>query len=196
VTGPRAPIAVLGVGNVLLRDDGVGVRVAEALERLAAHDPSVLPTCTHIVDGGTLDVGVLRAVEGARALLVVDGMDLDEPPGTVRVLRGDAITVAGTRTPGGGGGGIGELLALGRVMGWIHGPVALVAVQVGDVTFNLGLSVAVEAALPAAVEAARRTLWELDAEAVGASKAGRAHASDPGPGAPGGDARPRAGAGT
>lgn len=165
MTREQAPIVVLGVGNVLLRDDGVGVRVAEALQRLAGHDPAMLPAATHVVDGGTLDVSVLRSVEGARALLVVDGMDLCEAPGTVRVMRGDAITVAGGRAPCGGGGGIGELIALGRVMGWIHGPVALVGIQVGDVTFNLGLSPSVEAAVPSAVEIARRTLWALDAEA-------------------------------
>jgi hydrogenase maturation protease len=158
------PISVLGVGNVLLRDDAVGVRVAEALDRLAGHDPALLPGGVRVVDGGTLDVGVLRAVEGSRALLVVDGMDLGEPPGTIRVLRGDAITVSDARAPG--GGGIGEILALGRIMGWIHGPVALVGIQVADVTFNLGLSPAVDAALPTAIEVARRTLWTLDAEAA------------------------------
>ena len=180
MTGDSAPIVVIGVGNALLRDDGVGVRIAEAIERLGGHDPSVVPAAMHVVDGGTLDIGVMRTLEGARAVLIVDGLDLGEPPGTIRVLRGDEITVAGGRGPGGRTGGIGELLALARMMGWLHGPVALVGVQVADITFNLGLSPRVDAAVPAAVETARRTLWELDADAATGA---------------GGSRRPRTGAG-
>jgi hydrogenase maturation protease len=180
VSGHSAPIVVIGVGNTLLRDDGVGVRVAETLERLSAADPTALPPATHIVDAGTLDVGVLRTLEGARAVLLVDGLDIGAPAGTVRVLRGDEITVAGGRGPSGQAGGVGELLALAKLMGWLHGPVALVGIQVADITFNLGLSPRVEAALPTAVEMARRTLWSLDAEAAAGT---------------GGDGRPLTGAG-
>jgi hydrogenase maturation protease len=169
VSGHEPPIVVIGVGNTLLRDDGVGVRIAEALERLAGDDPSVVPPATRVVDGGTLDIDVLRTLEGARAVLVVDGLDLGEQPGTIRVLRGDEVTAAGGRRPSGRAGGIGELLALARLMGWLHGPVALVGVQVADITFNLGLSPRVDAAVPAAVEAVRRALWALDAEAAAGS---------------------------
>jgi hydrogenase maturation protease len=165
VSRSKRPLVVVGVGNVLLRDDGVGVRVAEDLERLAGQEPSRVPARTQVVDGGTLDVGLLRSFEGARAVLLIDGMDLGQPAGTVRVLRGDEITAAGGRAPGGPTGGVGEMLALARLMGWIHGPVALVGIQVADITFNIGLSPQVEAAVPTALEAARLMLWTLDEEA-------------------------------
>lgn len=162
-TGER--IVVLGVGNVLLRDDGVGIRVIEALQRLATTDPTALPAGTCLVDGGTLGVELLRSCEGARAVLIVDGVDLGDAPGTVSVMRGHAITSAGGRERGGPPGAVAELLALGRLMGWLPAPVALVGIQVHEVAFDLGLSPAVQAAVPHAVETVRRVLRDLEAEA-------------------------------
>jgi hydrogenase maturation protease len=158
----EAPAVVIGVGNVLLRDDGAGVRVVEAMRALAAYDPTALPVDTRLVDGGTLGLDLLRIVQGARSLLLLDAVDLDLPVGTIRVLRGDGIVAAGGRWGGAAEGGVGELLAVARLMGWLPDPVALVGIQVADTGFGIGLSEAVEAALPLAVETARRELRDLD----------------------------------
>jgi hydrogenase maturation protease len=156
-----APALVIGLGNILLRDDGAGIRAVEALRDLAERDQT-MPPDARFVDGGTLGMDLLRTVEGARLLLLLDAVDLDLPPGTVTVLRGDAIVAAGGRWGGAAEGGVGELLAVARLMGWLPDPVALVGIQVADMGFGMGLSERVEAALPGAVEAARRELLELD----------------------------------
>jgi hydrogenase maturation protease len=156
---------ILGIGNILLRDDAVGVRVVEAVRRLVALDPGVLPAGTRLIDGGTLGPDVLAAVSGARSLLIVDAVDLGEAPGTLVVLRDDGIAAAGSHASRASSGGVVDMLALGRLMGWVTGPVAMVGVQVAEVGFDLGLSPAVEAALPAAVELACRSIRTLDAEA-------------------------------
>jgi hydrogenase maturation protease len=161
VTTAAAPALVIGLGNVLLRDDGAGIRAVEALRDLAERDQT-MPPDTRFVDGGTLGLDLLRTVEGARSLLLLDAVDLDLAPGTVTVLRGDAIVAAGGRWGGAAEGGVGELLAVARLMGWLPEPVALVGIQVADVGFGMGLSEPVEAALPGVVEAARRELLELD----------------------------------
>jgi hydrogenase maturation protease len=156
------PAVVLGVGNVLLRDDGVGVRLVEALRAVAADDPTALPGDTRLVDGGTLGLDLLGEVEGARSLLLLDAVDLDQPAGTVQVLRGDAIPSAGGSWGRSAPGGVGELLAVARLMGWLPDRVALLGVQVDDTGFGLGLSDRVQAALPEAVATARDQLRELD----------------------------------
>jgi len=153
---------VIGVGNVLLRDDGVGVRVMEELRSAAEHDPTALPSATRLVDGGTLGLDLLPAVEGARSLLLLDAVDLDQPAGTVSVLRGDDILSAAGTWGGCIPGGIGELLSVARLMGWLPEHVALVGVQVDDTSYGEGLSARVAAALPRAVETARDELRELD----------------------------------
>lgn len=161
-TAVDGPAVVIGVGNVLLRDDGVGVRVAEALRSAARHDPTALPESTRILDGGTLGVDLLSAVEGARSLVLIDAVDLDQPAGTVSVLRGDAILASGGRWGRCVPGGVGELLSVARLMGWLPDPVALVGIQVDDTSFGVGLSECVAAALPRAVETTCEELRGLD----------------------------------
>ena len=60
---------VLGLGNILLGDEGVGVRVIECL--LERHD---FPEGVRVVDGGTLGLELLPYVEDASRLLVVDAV--------------------------------------------------------------------------------------------------------------------------
>lgn len=156
------PAVVIGVGNVLLRDDGVGVRVVEALRAVAAQDPGALPDATRLVDGGTLGIDLLANVEGARTLLLCDAVDLDQPAGTVSVLRGDDILTAGGTWGGCIPGGVGELLSVARLAGWLPESVSLVGIQVDDTSYGEGLSESVAAALPRAVERARHELRELD----------------------------------
>ena len=62
----RAPILILGIGNILLRDEGVGVRVVEALRGRA------LPDTVELVDGGTGGADLLEVVADRRVVIVVD----------------------------------------------------------------------------------------------------------------------------
>ncbi len=162
------PAVVLGVGNVLLHDDGVGVRVVEALRSAAVRDPGTLPDGTRLVDGGTLGLELLRTVEGSRAVLIVDAVDLDQQPGTVCVLGRDRLEQL-DQGDGSIRGGVGELLAVGRLMDWLPVSIALVGVQVADTGLGVGLSEEVEAAVPRAVTVVRRELRELDGLASAAA---------------------------
>jgi hydrogenase maturation protease len=74
---------VLGLGNVLRSDDGVGVR---AIERLQV-DPSV-PFGTVLVDGGTQGLNLLATISGADRLLLIDAIDAGQTPGTIVRLDG------------------------------------------------------------------------------------------------------------
>jgi len=167
VTAPEGPVVVLGVGNVLLGDDGVGIRVLEELRRRGLDDPAAVPEGTRLVDGGTLGLGLLDAVRGARSLLLLDAVNLGQTAGTVSVLCGDAIAAAGGPGAGTTPGSVGELLAVARLMGWLPDPVTLVGVQAGDTRFGTGLSSLVEAAVSGAVETARTELRALDERAAG-----------------------------
>lgn len=159
------PLVVIGVGNILLRDDAVGVRVVDQLRLLAEHDPSALPTGTRLVDGGTLGLDLLRTVRDASGLVLVDAMALGERDGSVTVRWGDAVVAIG------GHGrrdtnSIGELLAIARLMGWLPEPVALVGVEAAEIDFGVELSAPVAAAVPAAMAAVRDALWRMKDQAV------------------------------
>ncbi len=155
------PVVAIGIGNTLLGDDGVGARVVAELVRIAATDPGALPAGTRLVDGGTRGLDLLPLVRDARALLLVDGMDLGRPAGTVTMVRDDEVE----RTDD----AVGRLLAFGGLMGWLPAAVSLAGVQVARVAIGESLSPEVEAAVPAAVEASLRELVALDARTRGAA---------------------------
>lgn len=78
-------IVVLGVGNILLRDEGVGVRVIEKLQSQYS-----LPENVRVVDGGTQGLWLLSTIQEADHLIVVDAVLGGDEPGTIyRLTRND-----------------------------------------------------------------------------------------------------------
>jgi hydrogenase maturation protease len=77
---------VLGLGNLVHSDDGVGVHAIERLQR-----DSRVPAATVLMDGGTQGLSLLPHVSGYQRLLVIDAVDVGEAPGTIVRLEGDAL---------------------------------------------------------------------------------------------------------
>ncbi len=71
-------IVILGVGNILLKDEGVGVRVIEKLG-----EQYRFPDNVKLVDGGTLGLQLLGTVADADCLIVVDAVRNEKPPGSL-----------------------------------------------------------------------------------------------------------------
>lgn len=157
-------LVAIGVGNVLLGDDGAGVRVIERLRRGVAEGRVALPPEARLVDGGTLGLGLLRELDGARGLVLVDAGCHGDPPGTVTVHRGgDAISVA---TAGEAGmSGVGELVAVAGLLQVLPPAISIVEIEAEDTIVSTELSPAVELAMPRALEAARRELVAMGSDA-------------------------------
>ena len=77
---------VLGLGNLVHADDGVGVHAIERLQK----DPRVPPGVV-LIDGGTQGLALLPHISGFQRLLVIDAVDVGEPPGTIVRLEGKAL---------------------------------------------------------------------------------------------------------
>lgn len=137
---------VLCVGDPFRGDDGVGRAVAAAL-RVAAPDVRVVEVAG---DAGAL----LDCWDGESAVVVVDAMRAAEPSGTVRVMDAAARdpTAAGAATSS-HGLGVAEAVALGRVLGRLPERLVVVGVVGERWDVGTGLSPAVAAAVPAAVDA-------------------------------------------
>lgn len=79
-------ILVLGLGNDLLSDEAVGIRV---VRHLAGHP--LLPAGVGLLDGGTLSFTLAGPIAAAGGLVVVDAARLGAAPGTIEVLEGAAM---------------------------------------------------------------------------------------------------------
>jgi hydrogenase maturation protease len=77
---------VLGLGNLVHADDGLGVHAISRLQR----DPR-FPHDVKLLDGGTQGLGLLHHLSGLRRLLVIDAIDVGEPAGTLLRFEGKAL---------------------------------------------------------------------------------------------------------
>ncbi|MFZ5943099.1 MAG: HyaD/HybD family hydrogenase maturation endopeptidase [Bacillota bacterium] len=133
-------ILVLGIGNVLLTDDGLGPLVIRELEQ-NYQNPQV-----SFLDGGTLGLDLLAYVEGYSSLLVIDALDVGEEPGTVffwegRTLDGISPQMSFHQV------GVRELLHAVKLLD-IDLQVALMGIQVADVSWGMELSPQVKQGVP------------------------------------------------
>ena len=79
-------ILVLGLGNILLQDEGIGVHVIEALE--AGYD---VPDGVTVVDGGTAGMDMLDTIAGFKHMIVADAVKTGAPAGTIVVLKDEQV---------------------------------------------------------------------------------------------------------
>jgi len=151
---PATRVLVIGVGNPLMSDDGVGQRLLEALAARTTPDENV-----EFLDAGTLGFMLLPRVEQCDALLALDAADLGAEPGAVQVFEGEALD-AFARAPHCSVHELGlrDLLDAARLTGSLPHRRALVGVQPGPLGWGTALSPPVEAALPAAADAAAQVL--------------------------------------
>ncbi len=130
-------------------DDGVGVRVVEALRREGCGRG------VDLVDGGTLGLDLLFAIEMYGRAILVDAADMGAPPGTVRTLAtSDLAEVA----PAGDAHGVSvaDALELAQATGACPSDVVLIGIQPEQVGPSERLSSSVEDAIPAAVAQVRQ----------------------------------------
>lgn len=82
-------LLILGLGNLLCADDGLGVEVVTRLRRL--YDP---PAGVRVLDGGTLGMSLLHWMAGTPNVILVDAIGDDAPPGSFVRLEGDDVAPA------------------------------------------------------------------------------------------------------
>lgn len=81
-----AKLTVLGIGNLLMRDEGIGVHLLEAV--MVAHD---WPDEVEFVDGGAGGLNLLTVIERAERMIVFDAADMHLPPGEYRIITPEQV---------------------------------------------------------------------------------------------------------
>ena len=142
-------ILVLGLGNILLQDEGLGVR---AVERLAARYR--LPPEVQVMDGGVMGLDLLPHLEGVTHLLIADAVQTGQPPGSMVRLEGEAIPAALQVKMSMHQVGLQELLALASFQGTLPERVVLWGLEPASLDWGLELSAPIAAQIDALVDAA------------------------------------------
>ena len=139
-TKRREPIAIIGIGNTLRRDDGVGPLLLDACR----YDP--MEGCELLqLDGDSK--GVVEAWTDRRLAIVVDAVCTGEPAGTVHDLRVDLLGASGDVEAGERYLELAGALSLGRQLGRLPDVLCVFGIEPGDLKRGFGLSPPVAAAM-------------------------------------------------
>jgi len=149
---------ILGVGNLLLSDEGVGVRVIEQLQKEYA-----LPEEVHILDGGTMGLDLLYHLEGVRRLLIIDAVETGKEPGTLIRMTGDEVPAFLSLKISPHQIGVPDMLFAAKLKDMYPDEVVLLGVQPGLIETGLNLSPPVAARVAPLIAQAVKELerWGL-----------------------------------
>jgi hydrogenase maturation protease len=148
---------VIGLGNLYMKDDGVGLRVAQSLKKVALGENVV------VQEYPEMDLTVIENLRGASRVIVVDAVRGGKEPGTVSELSFVPRKSGLSELPSLHSLELSDVLDLASSAGILNCPVIVVGVEPKDDSLGDELSAEVEAALPKAIEA---VIKELD-RAVG-----------------------------
>jgi hydrogenase maturation protease len=146
---------VLGVGNILLSDEGVGVRAVELLR--AAWE---VPAGVSLIDGGTSAMELLDDLEGVDLLIVLDAVRAGRVPGSLIRLAGDEVPVFFRAKLSPHQIGLADVLASLDLLGTPPRETVIFGVEPLSLETGLDLSMPVAACLP---EMAHKVVDELGA---------------------------------
>ena len=130
--GPE--IAVLGLGNLMRTDDGLGIH---AIRRWL--ESGLLLPGVQVIEGGTLGLDLLPRLEGMNYILAIDAVDFGAPPGTVcRFANNELLTLPICKSVH--LLGFSDLLGALRLLGHAPAEVVLLGVQPESTEWGVGLS--------------------------------------------------------
>lgn len=148
----RASTVILGLGNELFSDEGVGVVASRRMAKMDIPD-------TEVIDGGTLGLSLLPTIESRDGLLILDAIvDSDLPPGTVVVYDGEDLRREARLLYSAHQLGVNEVLAAADLAGVTPSNVAAVGMVPESLNTGYGITKTAEAALGDMVATAHRVL--------------------------------------
>ena len=133
---------VLGVGNVLLRDEGVGIRAVEELRRRFEFGDDV-----ELLDGGTAGIELLRYLDGKDDIVIVDAIAAEQPPGTVMRVEGEDVPRTFHQRISPHQIGLSDMLATALLTDCLTGQMVMFGIEPKDLTTGLTLTPEVETGL-------------------------------------------------
>lgn len=153
------PVTILGIGNVILQDEGFGVRAVELLAR--TYD---FPDTVQLIDGGTLGVELLQFVTGTQKLLVIDSINGGADAGTLFRFQDDDVMEHFQDKLSAHEVGIQDVLATLAVTGRRIPEVVVIGAQPYDVGAGVSLTEPMKALLPAILDASLAELarWGIE----------------------------------
>jgi len=147
----RKPV-VLGLGNPLFQDEGLGIHVIYELMK------GQLAEQAELIDGGTDGLALLNTVEEAQQLLVIDAIDGGLAPGTIKRWQGDQIKLSAGSKISPHQLGFQEVLALAKMRGKMPSQMVLIGVQPRSLDWGTRLTAVTALTVPQIMDMVRKQI--------------------------------------
>ena len=143
MTNSRQPLLVMGLGNILWGDDGLGVA---AVEKLLCNFH--VPDGVRVLDGGTLGLALLPVIQDAERVVLIDAIRQEEArPGEIVRIEGDDVAPAVRDRLSPHQVGVTDLLDAARLLGCYPEQLVLLGIVPASLDFGFGPSAEVECQL-------------------------------------------------
>lgn len=145
---------VMGVGNILLADEGAGIHI---LKELGNYD---LPAGTELLEGGTAGMNLLNHMAGVDHLIIVDSINAAAEPGSIFKFRpGDISVIPEEVNVSSHQMGLMEVLKMGETLGKLPQTVVIYGIQPKSLDWGLDLTAEVKGKLTKLAEMVVKELW-------------------------------------
>lgn len=131
----ESKIAVLGIGNILMEDEGAGVHVVNRLGKDFEFSPSI-----QLIDGGTTGSDLLPYLEDNDRVIIVDAVNFEEEPGFIGSIENDDILTRLTTKMSLHHLGITDVLSSLKLLGTGPNEIFMVGIQPASMNISLEMS--------------------------------------------------------
>ncbi|MDH4265892.1 MAG: HyaD/HybD family hydrogenase maturation endopeptidase [Deltaproteobacteria bacterium] len=128
-------LSLIGLGNILLRDEGVGVHAVEALRKNFDFSEDVC-----LLGGGTLGLDLLLWIEGMERIVFIDAVDFKKAPGTIAIIENEDLPSFLAPKLSLHHVGLSDLLFASSFMGTKPSQITLIGIQPEKIEIGLTLS--------------------------------------------------------
>lgn len=128
-------VSIIGLGNILMTDEGVGVHVVNEFEQRYT-----VPGYVEIVDGGAAGLDLIPFIEGREKVLMVDAVNFDREPGFIDLLENDAIPIRLTQKASMHHLGLMDVLCIVRMSGNVPKDLCIIGIQPKSLELGLDMT--------------------------------------------------------
>ncbi len=166
----RYEICVIGLGNLLMQDDAVGIRTIEAMEKLYRFQPHI-----DLIDGGTAGLDLLPVMDLYERVIFVDAVDAGESPGEIVLMEGNELPSFLSAQGSVHHVGLADLLFAAKISDTLPSEIYLVGIQPKSIDIGIELTDVLQDRLEAIIAAVAQRLstWGVETKPLGA----QAHSS-------------------
>ncbi len=149
---PLPRVVVVGVGNLLLKDEGIGIHAVKALQEID------LPTDVKLIDGGT-SPDLIAYTRAGDKLIIVDAARAGGEPGTIYRFEPQDLAEEKAALTSAHEMGVLENLKLMSMAGNEPGEIVIIGIEPKEIDFGTELSPELRQKMPEVVKAVLKEMW-------------------------------------